>query len=221
MMKRVLDQRFAVLLAALLLDLLLSPFIEGSTLGRILFNVLTTVVLISALYTVSAGTRISRLAVALWAVAMAGVWLDYLTPSFSMMKHAPVLTTFFIAYTAYRILMYVLRQEKVSSETIYAALSVYLMIGLVWAMLHFGLESVQPGSYNGLNKVGGYAGGLGSACNYYSFVTLTTLGYGDVTPITPAARSLSYVEALMGQLFLAVLIARLVGLHIAHSMKEK
>jgi hypothetical protein len=220
-MKKILDQRFAVLLAALILDLLLSPFIEGSYLGRLLFNLLTTVVLISALYTVSAGRRMNRVALALWVLAIVGLWLDYLTPQFSMLKHTPILALFFIAYAAYRILVYVLRQDEVTSEIIYAALSVYLMIGLVWAMLHFGLESVQPGSYNGLNKVGDYAGGLGSAFNYYSFVTLTTLGYGDVTPVTAAARSLSYVEALMGQLFLAVLIARLVGLHIAHSMKEK
>jgi hypothetical protein len=220
-MKKILDQRFAGLLAALVLDLLLSPFIEGSYLGRLLFNLLTTVVLISALYTVSVGQRINRVALALWALAIVGLWLDYLTPQFSLLTHAPILALFFIAYAAYRILVYVLRQDEVTPEIIYAALSVYLMIGLVWAMLHFGLESIQPGSYNGLNKVGGYAGGLGSAFNYYSFVTLTTLGYGDVTPVTAAARSLSYVEALMGQLFLAVLIARLVGLHIAHSMKEK
>jgi hypothetical protein len=220
-MKKILDRRFAILLAALILDLLLSPFIENSTLGRLFFNVLTTVVLISALYTVSSGKRTSRIAFVLWTIAIVGLWLDYLTPQFSMLTHAPILALFFIAYTAYRILVYVLRQDEVTSEIIYAALSVYLMIGLVWAMLHFGLESIQPGSYNGLNKGGGYAGGLGSAFNYYSFVTLTTLGYGDVTPVSAAARSLSYVEALMGQLFLAVLIARLVGLHIAHSMKEK
>jgi voltage-gated potassium channel Kch len=55
---------------------------------------------------------------------------------------------------------------------------------------------------------------------YYSFVTLTTLGYGDITPLTPTAKAFSFVEAVFGQIYIAVLIARLVGLHIAHSMKK-
>jgi voltage-gated potassium channel len=56
--------------------------------------------------------------------------------------------------------------------------------------------------------------------SYYSFVTLTTLGYGDITPLTPVARSLSLLEAITGQLYIAILIARLVGIHIAQSMKS-
>jgi hypothetical protein len=56
---------------------------------------------------------------------------------------------------------------------------------------------------------------------YYSFVTQTTLGYGDITPITAPARSLSLLEAVIGQLYVAVLIARLVGIHIAQSSREK
>lgn len=55
---------------------------------------------------------------------------------------------------------------------------------------------------------------------YYSFVTLTTLGYGDITPVSPAAKSFSFIEAVTGQIYIAVLIARLVGLHIAHSMSK-
>ena len=55
---------------------------------------------------------------------------------------------------------------------------------------------------------------------YYSFVTLTTLGYGDITPLTPPARAFSYVEAILGQIFVAVSIARIVGLHIVHSSRN-
>ena len=83
-------------------------------------------------------------------------------------------------------------------------------------MLYVGMEQVSPGSIQ-VNP----DEPLTRQCVYYSYVTLTTLGYGDVTPLTPTARSFSFVEALMGQLYLAVLVARLVGLHIVHSSQKK
>ena len=57
-------------------------------------------------------------------------------------------------------------------------------------------------------------------CLHFSIVTITTLGYGDITPLTPLAKTVSYMEAVTGQIYIAVLIARLVGLHIAHSMSK-
>ena len=218
-MKGKLSRRFALLLGTLLLDLLASPFVESYAVGRVLFNVFSTFVLLSALYTISENKRRFYLGLALWIPAIVGVWLGFFAPSSSWLATAPVLMTFFLIYTIYRLLMHVLRSEEVTSETISAALCVYILLGMVWGMFYFGLESFQPGSYRGLSDFG-YSEGLGSSCLYYSYVTLTTLGYGDVTPVTAAARSLSYVEALLGQLFLAVLIARLVGMHIAHSMKN-
>ena len=215
------NRRFALLLVTLLLDLLASPFVEGYRLGRVSFNVFSTVVLFSALYSISENKRRFLWSLVLFVPAVAGVWLGHFALDSLLMSQAPILMTFFLIYTAYRVLMHVLRSDEVTSESIFAALSVFLLLGMIWSMFYFGLESFQPGSFKGLGTLGDYSGGLGSSCLYYSYVTLTTLGYGDVTPVTSVARSLSYVEALMGQLFLAVLVARLVGMHIAHSMKEK
>lgn len=61
----------------------------------------------------------------------------------------------------------------------------------------------------------------GAEMIYYSFVTLTTLGYGDIVPVSPSARSLATLEALTGQLYLTVLVARLVGLQITHSARRR
>ena len=219
-MKNIFERRFALLLLALLLDLLVSPFLEGFRIGNIAFSIFSTVVLFSALYSLSETKKRFSLGFILWVPAIAGVWLGHFAPNFSITAKAPILMTFFLIYITYRLLTHVLRSDEVTSETIYAALCIYLLLGMIWGMLHFGLESFQPGSYEGLSTLAGYSEGLGSSCLYYSYVTLTTLGYGDVTPVTAAARSLSFVEALMGQLFLAVLIARLVGSHIAHSMKK-
>jgi len=93
----------------------------------------------------------------------------------------------------------------------------YFFIGLMWGFVFSVLESLQPGSF----RVGGGQAAELNKFMYYSFVTQTTLGYGDITPVTPPARSLSLLEAVIGQFYQAVLIARLVGLHIAQSFEKQ
>jgi hypothetical protein len=156
---------------------------------------------------------------ALWVPAVAGVWMDLLAPTSSTLAGAPVLITFFFIYTAYRILRHVSQAEEVTSEVIYGALCVYLLLGYIWGMFYFGLETYQPGSIQ-MNPGSSPTEGLASHCIYFSYITLTTLGYGDFSPLSAGARALAMVEALVGQLFLAVLVARLVGMYIAHSMKK-
>jgi voltage-gated potassium channel Kch len=124
------------------------------------------------------------------------------------------------------ILSTILKAKKVTTETIYASICVYLLLGIIWTMLFSAIEIIEPGSFlSGGEPVVDFHGDpvkrnvLGILI-YYSFVTLTTLGYGDIIPASPHARALSSLEAVIGQLFIAVLIARLVGLHIAHSIQK-
>ena len=103
-----------------------------------------------------------------------------------------------------------LREGAVTAERLYAATSVYMLAGTAFALVYQGLCRLQPGAF----AVGGVPSAElenGTAI-YFSFVTLATLGYGDVVPVTPIARSLAVCEAVGAQLFVAVLIARLVGL---------
>lgn len=88
----------------------------------------------------------------------------------------------------------------------------------MWAFVYSLMESIHPGSFS---IAEGQINAGRSLYVYYSFVTLTTLGYGDITPMTAPANSISILEAIIGKLFLAILIARLVGIHIAQSMNEK
>jgi voltage-gated potassium channel len=91
---------------------------------------------------------------------------------------------------------------------------IYLMSGTIWGIVYFLLSLISPGSFEGIA-----AESWGEQLNefvYHSFVTLTTLGYGDVTPVLPVARAICYLEAVLGQLYLTVLVAALVGMHIAN-----
>ena len=108
------------------------------------------------------------------------------------------------------ILSYVLKQGAVTGEKISAAICVYMFIGLLWAFLFALTYTLDAGSFDLKDP-------QLSQFVYYSFITLSTLGYGDITPLSPVAQALAYVEAITGQIYLTVLVARLVGLHIARA----
>ncbi len=90
---------------------------------------------------------------------------------------------------------------------------IYLLSGSIWGIVYLLLSVISPASFVGI--VGETWSEQLNEFTYYSFVTLTTLGYGDVAPAAPVARTLSYLEAVLGQMYLTVLVAALVGIHIA------
>ena len=100
--------------------------------------------------------------------------------------------------------------DNISANRIIGAVCVYLMLGVIWALTYSLLEAGIPGSFAGLSEQA-----AGSKWDpdwvYFSFVTLTTLGYGDILPVTSSARAMAYFEAIVGQFYLAVLVAGLVG----------
>ncbi len=111
----------------------------------------------------------------------------------------------------------ILRHQVVTMATVSGALAVYLLLGVTWAILFGVVETIQPCSFNGIECVLGTAmtepsGDAQAALFYHSFVTLSTLGYGDISPATEVARTAASLEAVVGQLYLVVLVARLVGL---------
>ncbi|MHC4548275.1 MAG: potassium channel family protein [Planctomycetota bacterium] len=106
-----------------------------------------------------------------------------------------------------------LRVERVTTDVLSSAVSGYLLLGILWALVYALLFHLDPTSLGGIES---HQGGQDpSEFFYFSFVTLTTLGYGDIAPTGSLARTAASVEAVVGQLYLAVMIARLVGLQIA------
>ena len=104
--------------------------------------------------------------------------------------------------------------DKLSGNRIVGAICVYLMLGVIWALMYSLLEALVPGSFAGLTE-NATDSGWDPDWVYFSFVTLTTLGYGDILPLSFSARSLAYFEAIVGQFYLAVLVAGLVGAYLS------
>lgn len=209
--------RFLFLLISLLFLVVVRPFLEGFIGLRLLTDAFVTFILISGVYAVSEkkGLFVSVLALAF--LALVGSWSLHFLESPTLQLVGEVSGALFFVFTAITLMSYLFKAKDITSDTIIAAICAYFLIGLMWVYIYALLETFHPGTFHSsqiesLNI---------QSFIYYSFVTLTTLGYGDITPLTSQARSLSLLEAVFGQIYLAVFIARLMGIHIAQSMKNK
>ena len=212
--------RFSYLLISLVLLLLLHPIFADVFIGRVIQNIALSVVLLSAVYSVSRKKQVFAIAVLLSLPVFAGTWLAYFLDNVYLTLVTWSFAIVFLALIGSIVLSDVLKSEKVTTDTIHASICVYLLIGVTWALLYSVMEGIRPESFliehSLVTSVIEYIPHF----LYYSFVTLTTLGYGDITPLTPLAKTLSYMEAVTGQIYIAVLIARLVGVHIAQSISK-
>jgi voltage-gated potassium channel len=113
---------------------------------------------------------------------------------------------------------YTLRQivfgTEVNANRLVGAVCVYLLLGVIWGLTYSIVELAMPGSFDGVTTAQG--NGWNSSWLYFSFVTLTTLGYGDILPISATARALAYMQAVVGQFYVAVLVAGLVSGYISN-----
>ena len=216
--------KFVYLLVSLLLLFLIHPLSQLFMGTRILMHILTSFVLCTAIYAVSQRRKVLVIGIVLLLSALFGTWFGYATDHPAFHLTALGFTFLFFSFTGALIAVDVFKAERVTTDAIFGTVCVYLMIGLAWAELYAAIELLQPGSFNILKYLPQSSGYHPEHQNplfiYYSFVTLTTLGYGDITPLTPPARAFSFVEAILGQIFVAVSIARIVGLHIVHSGRE-
>jgi len=119
----------------------------------------------------------------------------------------------FLLLTTFNTLRKVAVGNDISLNRIVGAVCVYLLLGVMWSIAYSVLEYLQPGSFKGLTELASPA--WNPDWIYFSFVTITTLGYGDITPLTQTARSLSFAEAIVGQFYIAVLVAGLVSAYIS------
>jgi Ion channel len=216
-----LRHRFGVLFVALLVTLAVPPLTSSGPLIRLLFSITITAVLLSGLFAVSAEKKTFYIGLALVIPAVAANWVARLTMDAGLDAIGEALSMLFMFYLAWNILVYIIRARRVDANIIFAAVCVYLLIGFIGA---FGFSILELLTEHPLRYPSDLAGGLGSRETitlYYSFVTLTTLGYGDISPVSAAARSLAMLEAVTGQLILVVLIARLIGLTTAQIGAER
>jgi hypothetical protein len=215
------SMKFTVLLICLLIALLMRPFLLSAPVGRVIFLVAMTAFFVAAIRSLS-DKRKHRWGVLAFGIAsIAFRWRTLLDEPGSQLFWdvvGRVVEIIFLSLVVAMLLIAIFRQRSVTQDHILGAFAAYLLIAWVWGIIYSLVELAFPGSYH-------FAPQLLSQwerpehkewmLGYFSCCTLMTIGYGDITPVSPVARTLAMLEGMMGQLYVAVLVAVLVGVRVA------
>ena len=211
--------KFSYLLGSIIFLLVAASLIGNDRLSCILFCVLMTGVLLVSAVTICRHHRNLIPALSLAIPTIIFDWLGFAMANQMVFVVHNLLLVLFFSFVAYHVLYSILADERVTLDTIRGAVCVYLLVGLAWTYVYGTMQLVDSGAieFPGTDvqtTVSAFGNSSFTQTAYYSFTTMTTLGFGDIHPVLPPARTASILQAIFGQFYLAVLVARLVVLHI-------
>lgn len=214
---------FHILLGVMCCLFFLSPVTREMGLGSFFFKGAFFALSISCIYLVSRKKIQTLIAILL---VIPGILMTFSTDSFeytTMEIGGLVSNLILYSFVIYVIWGYLRGRRKVDGNIISGAICIYLLLGLVWSFVYMIIELLTPNSFNGIYdsdmlKIHSLSDAFYHLF-YYSYVTLTTLGYGSISPRSVVASSFASAEAIVGQLYIAVFIARLVGLYTAQELR--
>jgi hypothetical protein len=209
-LRRLFFQRCFYLFVTMLALVAIAPFIDPLRDGVFLRNLINAFVILSAVAAVGRSTVSFFVVLALAAPALGFRWLSIESGNPAFFDLSLRLDAAVYAATIVLLLRYVFDRECMTADRLWGAAAAYLMIGVLWSFLYTIIDRAAPHSFT----VGGEAASVQLLdVLYFSFATLTSNGFGDIVPLTAPARTAFVVEAIIGQLFLAILIAKLVGVY--------
>lgn len=201
--------------------LVVNPFLASMPYYQYAVQVLLSLVLFFALFAIHKKRKLFPITIVLLVLTLLFHWLDLFgVVQFSQPVSYWVMIIYLCALV-YSFSAVIVTAKKVTLRLLSASMCLYLMIGLLWGVIYALLESLVPGSFGGGTlELAGLADQVLESFTYFSFITLTTLGYGDITPQTLGAGALCQAEAIVGQFYTAVLVAYLVGMYSSQSKVE-
>ena len=225
------QRRHSALLAAIVSLLLVRAVIGDSVVAPLLFSLAVVVLVMVAHYTIQVDELVGdrevllvekrRRTIAGWTLAIAVTFervMVWIAPSHTLYVIGAICYLIFFAYITFQLLRGVLRQREISAETICMSISVYLLMGLTWGFLFALIYDRHPNAFSFPASTAPLTERtIPPTLTYFSFTTLSTIGFGDITPVTMQARYAAVAEGITGQFYLAILVARLVGMHMSQS----
>jgi len=210
--------RYGFLLVSLCSMIGLKPFLDDLVERVLLTDIFFTVVLISGLYALDREPIAFRRACLL----MVGIIiLKMLYHTIGKMPYLHILQLtliiLFIIQMFFMVLKHIIVEQEVTADIVIGGACAFVLLGFIWAFAYYLLETVHPNSLKGANPLSDDP----SDYIYYSFVTLTSVGYGDILAVSEKARGLAILEAIVGQLYLAIMVSRLVSLHISSNVPRR
>jgi voltage-gated potassium channel len=216
--------RFAVLFFLLFCVLLIPPYFEGSAWMGEVWHGLFTLVLLWALYTVAGSRRVLILAAVVLIPTISSTWLADPGHERYLAYIDNVTNIVYFGLICTFLARYIFTTPRVTQEVIFAAMCFYMLLAVLWAAIYTNLELFYGNAFTFQGQLAATAGinpeNLFQHMIYYSFVTLSTLGYGDVVPTHLAARNWAAMEAMIGQFFIAIILARLVSIYTVEKKEE-
>ncbi len=200
-------------LVALVVLLATVPLVDEFIVGELVESVLITVVLLSAVVAVGGRRRSLVTGLLLVAPAVACKWVDHAWPHRIPPEVTQAAAILFLSFVTFRLLHFILTAPRVNSEVLCAAVAVYLILGLTWGFSYLLVANLNPRAFAFTIASDPNPAMVRFQSLYFSFVTLTTVGYGDIVPVSKVARLLAVAESTAGMLYTTILIARLVALY--------
>jgi len=212
------DGNFIFIFAGLVILMAAEPYVQSFDSSGALMQLGFTTTLVVGSFSLTAHRIVFRVGIGLAAIALVTSVAYYATDSIAArLVDVAAIIAFCGLAVAISARYVILDSGPMTFNRIVGALCIYLLLGMIWAILFGVVELFDPEAFV---YPGNGARDPGNNFFYYSFVTLTTLGYGDITPTSPFARTLAYLEATVGQLYLAVLVAGLVGRYVAEGRSK-
>ena len=192
----------------MIVEIMVTPMVPASEGGPRIGGIVMGLTLAAAL----AAVGLHAGAVILFLVAGTGIGVESFADSPSIAATSVALRTIFLGYVTVRVVWRVVNDRVITHDTVFAVACGYVLIGLTWGGLYALVEAVRPGSFTVPAEWAGLKGGAIRPLTYFSLVVLTTVGFGDIMPKGPTASGLCVAEAIVGQLYMAIMIARMVGI---------
>ena len=233
-------RRHTALLIAIIATFAVRPLIGDGRISLVVFSIALVVMLLAALYSIQIDELMGEREILLrqrkrrsilgWAIALPAI-VERLVllsnPNPRLVLVSSILWFGFFAFVTWSQLRSLLRHRDVTGETISLSISVYLLMGLTWGLFYIFLHQVQPGAFSlgtppaESTELGAVQPKVFPIFIYFSLTTLATIGYGDITPLSLQARYAAVAEGITGQFYLAILVARLVGMHMSQTAPRR
>lgn len=234
-------RKYSFLLVILSIIVCAFPFAHGTPSGTVILQLLFILLILSAILAAKRSGRDVAISFSLGSAALAArmaILFDPILPQWVEVILGLVALAFF-AWVLVVLIADIFSRGEVTGDKICGAICVYLLIGITWAILFGVVELASPGSFalpagdfgtsakqvlfappepGTTHRPHIFTTEKGAHLTYLSFITLTSTGYGDLIPVSHAARTFSWLEAVVGQLYLAILVARLVGMQMVQSL---
>lgn len=212
------ESKYLMHLASLVILLLISPFFTDTLIAKLTFSFLISVVLLSGLYADIERKRIDYIELSLGTLALVFTWIDHFIPGILFLDLiTQILYAAYFLYFLVELIVKIILTERISPNLIYAVIVGFLILGMLGATLASIIGMLNPAAYNFPTNLSHYKF---ENYIYYSFISITTVGYGDMTPNLPVAKALAIFLCTSGHFYTSIIISIIIGKYLNKISKE-